>query len=280
MLNSPHDSLIEYKRFLMDSFKWWLSGSEWIMVVQDLINFFTHRGEMAPEDGYQVIRHYPRRWIFRYACKDAPATQFVVKAFPLKKLRQQIKYRRWGWSEFNNLLIARERGIPAPYPYAYGEWRHWGLVRMNLVILEDLAPLQDIVSLLREGTLSASTLFKLLDQISELFGKFYQASCNHIDLSAGNIMVDPEGLLMPRPIDFGYVSFLLKPSLLILVSQTARFSQSLREWISLKDFEEWFINLLKKVAPEERPEKWWESFKTFYLNEDLSRADRLQLYSG
>lgn len=264
----------------MDSFKWWLSGSEWATVVEDVTVFLPQCGEVPPEKGYQVIRRSPRRWIFRYTCQDGPVMQFVVKAFPLTKLRQQIKHRRWGWSEFNNLLIARQRGIPAPYPYAYGEWRHWGRVRMNLVFLEDLAPLKDIISLLREGTLSVSTLFTLFDQMTELFAKFYQASCNHIDLGAGNIMVNPVKPLLPRPIDFQYVSFSLKPSLIILACQTARFARSLREWISLKDFEEWFINLLKKVAPEERPEKWWESFKTFYLNEDLSRADRLRLYSG
>lgn len=154
-------------------------------------------------------------------------------------------------------------------------------MKINVVLLEDLAPLQDIDFLLREGTLSVSTLFTFFDQMSELFGKFYRASCNHIDLGAKNIMVNPAGHLFPRPIDFQYVSFLSKPSILMLVCQTARFARSLRDWIPLEVFEEWFVDLLRKLVPEERPEKWWETFKTLYCNnENLSRADRFQLRSG
>jgi hypothetical protein len=113
--------LKDYQKSTVNSFNWLLSGSEWARVIRELTGFLLNSGKVLPKEGYQLIRRSSRRWIFRYTCREGPVTEFVVKAFPLKTLRLQIKHRRYGWREFTNLLVARQKGIPAPYPYAYGE---------------------------------------------------------------------------------------------------------------------------------------------------------------
>lgn len=178
----------------------------------------------SPHDGrliLNVFKHERRRFVASIDKTTSTGKRLVIKAFPLRSLLAQLRWRRYGYREFCNHREAISRGIPTPELYAYFQVRNrFGLTENCGVLIENLAEHK----ILREAVRNeAIDRWQCLADVARLVQICHIKGANHIDLSVDNIMVGPDGL---RVIDWQYATFFGSKRDRQIVMQTAYFLQT------------------------------------------------------
>lgn len=212
-----------------------------------------------------------KKWIFRLANGD------VVKAMYLHTLPLRLKYRRYARDEAANLIWAASKGIHVPSVHGIGARRsRAGLVDTAVLMLDELAGMRTVTELLQEAGDEMDRISAVLRATIPVFERLHQSGCNHIDLNAGNILLDPRNLqATPAVIDFKYALFHQRPSLEILMLEAARFGRDCTTLVPAEAVRAWFESLLDHLSVEnERQREWCRRRFDCYLHVRLSRKDR------
>ena len=194
-------------------------------------------------DSSRFFKREERRLIFRL---DHGGMDYAVKAMPLHRLRTRLAFKRYAYAEALNLLRAEKLGLPVPNVDAYGEARHWRLVRWNAVIMEYLPHIP-----LRERLISQppeDEQWTLLLRALDVLVKLYHCGCNHIDFGPHAVMLGPEGPSGDTLLDLQYCHFYPNPRPETLAAQAGYFAWSVstnRDWVSESMMARWFDHLLQ-----------------------------------
>lgn len=259
--------------------KWWLEDESLIPVAQSVAAAIRDITKQTVPSNVKIIKSRERKIIFRIEGSKAVSQSFIVKVFFLEHFAHRLKYHRYGLDEVANLLKAKDKGINTPEVYGYGQIHDLlGLVKVSIIILEDLVDLSPIRELM--GIKSADECSRMFMRTLPLFVSLYRANCNHIDVNGGAVMLcdhNPDSQLFL--LDFQHARFYNKPSLEVLAFEAGLFAKSCARWLSSDIIYEWFAEILNAVdvsGPGAR-EKMRSRFD-FYLKADLSRRERQKIY--
>ncbi len=220
-----------------------------------------------------LLKKAKRRLVFIYPVEGQ---KFVVKAFPLDSIGKKLKHRKYAYSEAFNMAQAERLGIPSPQLLGYGYQKRLFLVNWNAVLMEYL-PYSSMEQLLDHND-DALVRMNILQKAYPLFDIMYKTGCNHIDFKPGSICMDEADL---RIIDFQYVCYMSKPSLLVLAAQAGHFAWDVsvrNNWLSVEEAHTWFGGLLEYLDVS-RDESVWDVFiRTSSIR--YSIADRMSGVAG
>jgi len=168
-----------------------------------------------------VFKDAGRRFVAALDRTADDGKRLVIKAFPLRNLLAQLRWRRYGYREFCNHREAVCRGIPTAGLYAYFHVQNrFGFTESCGVLMEHLAD----YTTLREALLRETTdRWQTLADAAALLHACQAQGVNHIDASVDNILIGADGL---RLIDWQYASFFDSPRVSQAVMQTAYFLQT------------------------------------------------------
>lgn len=167
----------------------------------------------------ELLKQSTRRCVLRMSQFSVDHYSVVIKAFPLSKIEERIKYKKYGLAEANNYLRAEQYELPAPACYAYFEHHSLGLVKCNGVILEDLCDYITLDDLVQE---SPEQRLPILNKAIPVMAQLFKAGVNHIDMSPHNLMESSDGGRVVL-IDWQYCSFVAAKNVKQLVYQAAQF---------------------------------------------------------
>lgn len=225
------------------SSNWRLRTEAWQLTATRATDWIVHPEQIPPT---ALFKRGPRRLVFRLDSVHPQYPALMVKAFPLDTIRHRWRHKKYGQAETINLLIAEQRGLPAPRVFAHGWSRQWGLVSWNALAMEfiDGRPLKEYLI-----HASDSTKRKLLWRVLPLFEQIYQTGCNHIDLGPHAILLG-QSTQGDRLIDFQYCRFLDAPAPPTFAAQAGYFGWCLTTHWNLAPRElviEWFQALLGRL---------------------------------
>lgn len=175
------------------------------------------------QPGQTLLKQARQRFVLRHPTQDGSV---VIKLFPLKSVVSRLKHPKYAYTEFANMCMARDRGVPVPDPIAFLETRRAGLVRCSGLIQQDLAGHVDLLTLSKDAGLP---YLEVARHATRALKMLFDAGVNHIDLRDENIMVAPDS-----------------GDLQIIDWQYARFGPAREPWL-LEYLTAYFIRL----APEE-----------------------------
>ncbi len=164
------------------------------------------------DSNIKILKLDTRRCILLVDTNQGP---LVVKSFPFTRIKEKLKYKKYGLAEINNNAKARQLGIKTPEYYAYFESRRFGLVSINGCIMSFLTAHTSLEELCKN---SADQLDLAIPVLTELF----HTGVNHIDLSPANIFFTQDNTNYSI-IDWQYCSFHTPNDPLQLAVQTAHF---------------------------------------------------------
>ena len=227
--------------------KCWLSDESIIPVfrrIQTVLRKWKHDETTADID---IITQCARNVLFRIR-DERSGGSFVCKAFFLHHLSHRLQYFNYGLDEASCLVTAKQRGISTPAVYGYGQlYDGCGLVRCNMVLLEDLGHLSTIRELMEKA--SVPERVELFKRTIPLFISLYKGNCNHIDVNHSAIMLDAAdydaGVYL---LDFQHAQFHDSSSHEILMFETGYFARACREWISVEAVYDWLSEILKQIG--------------------------------
>lgn len=214
---------------LPDRVRWWLIDAAWEGPAQRATHAIREPRAIPPE---HLLKTGVRRLVFTGEVGGKP--RWVAKAFPLTPLRSRLKHDKYARSEARNLALARQRSVPAPRVYGWGEQRGWGVVRWNAVLMERIGGRSFADAL--EQAEDEVRRTEVFDRCVLLFRSLHLAGCNHIDLK-------PEALCLGDDrsedaiIDFQYCTFRDRPCLATIMAQAGHFvhwwerQHPPREWV-------------------------------------------------
>ena len=228
---------------------WFLRSPAWASLTER-VGELIRKPEEIPADA--LLKRAPRRLVFLCQAGLAQHPLIVVKVFPLSRLRDRLRHKRYAYNETVNLLTAADLGLPVPGVFGYGLCREMGLTRWNALLLQFLQGRP-----LREHLAGADALTQrnLLWRVLPLFQKIYQAGCNHIDLGPHAIFLGDTNGARDCLIDFQYCRFLEKPDPRTLAAQAGYFGWCLTTYWNLAPASlvtEWFETLLDKLSLTDR----------------------------
>lgn len=178
----------------------------------------------SPHD-FQLISHVfkdeRRRFVAAIDKTASDGKRIVIKAFPLRTVLAQLRWRRYGYLEFSHHREAVCRGIPTAGLYAYFQvTNRFGLTESCGVLMEHLAEYATLREALRQETIDR---WQALADVAGLLQVCQAKGVNHIDISVDNIMTGADGLKL---IDWQYATFFESPRDSQTVMQTAYFLQT------------------------------------------------------
>lgn len=210
---------------LRGGIRWRLAGRAWMdaaRVASDAIR----DPEIIPDA--KLLKSGTRRLVFADGTGAAEpgaagidADRWVIKAFPLDGLRSRLKHRKYARSEAANLILARQRSVPAPAVHALGEQRRLGLVVWNAVIMDWVGGRTFSEALHRAA--DDGERLDVLRRCARLFRLLYRAGCNHIDLKPEAVRIGQD-TAADGIIDFQYCTFRDGPSLDTVMAQAGHFA--------------------------------------------------------
>ncbi len=222
---------------------WWLLEDRLESCIADVVPLIQDASLIAEQN---ILKQGTRRLIFRHSTND---TCFLIKAFPLDTLRSRLQYRKYAYNETVNLITAQERGIPVPKLYGYGYLKRGPLVVWNAVC-QEFVDMPNMEMLLNTQS-NVKQRYGLVKRSLPLFKCLYETGCNHIDFKPGSILLGQGGIGII--IDFQYVSYLTKPSPVVLAAQAGYFAWDVcikNKWIEKVIMREWFDELLNCLCLE------------------------------
>lgn len=180
---------------------------------------------VASPHGFPLVSHVfkdeRRRFVAAIDKTTSDGKGILIKAFPLRTLWAQLRWRRYGFREFCHHREAVCRGIPAAGLYAYFQvTNRFGLTESCGVLVEHLAQYTTLREALRRETIDR---WQALADVAGLLQVCHAKGVNHIDISVDNILTGADGLKL---IDWQYASFFASPRDSQTVMQTAYFLQT------------------------------------------------------
>ncbi len=213
----------------------------------------------------KILKQDTRRCIVRVDANKGP---LIIKSFPFTKLKEKLKYKKYGLAEITNNIKARGLGITAPSYYAYFESRRYGLVQINGCIMECLdehTPLEEIYGQ------DHKYLHIAIPVLKELFNK----GVNHIDISPSNIFFQDNKTDFSI-IDWQYCSFHTPNDPLQLAVHAAHFLRGIKTGLTPDLQTEWLEQLYLSSNPDISKDSFLEAVG-YLQNNKLSIKDRLTL---
>ena len=266
-MNNPADPLASLQlHSLTNDLKLWCEPKQIRLTSNNLIiQSIDQCGSDITQASTQILKTGIRRHVIRVNTSEGP---LVIKSFPFTKLKEKLKYKKYGLAEISNNIKARQLGIPAPHYYAYFESRRFGLVTANGCIMNFLCnqyPLEDICK--NDNKL----LYIAIPVLTELFKK----GVNHIDISPTNIFFtgDKTNFCI---IDWQYCSFHKPNDPLQLVVQAAHFLRGIKTDLNHDLRSKWLAQLYQSSNPDISKHSFLTAISTLQSNK-LSIKDRLAL---
>jgi len=264
--------------------RWWLADQSLTSVagfVSQIAGDGIHEGA---DNNVQILKYRPGATVFRLCSCEGREQSYVVKVFRLRRLGHKLKYdglgyNRFGLSEAANLIIASERGLCVPTVYGYGRIRgSSSLVKMSIVVEEDLPSHVSVGRLLRFSCGDRRKTTAVLDCVIPIFSNLYQASCNHIDVNLGSILVGDEGSQRAYLLDFEHAVFHSTPSLNVVMFEAAVFAQGCSKWVGEELITDWLGRLLSALRVQGQAERMNLSRRFhYYRGVHLSRKERKRI---
>ncbi len=227
--------------------------------------------ESSLREAPALIRDRRNHLVFRLRWERGSA---IVKVFLYGSLRERLKYRSGALSETRNVLLAAKLGVPVPEVMGYIHRRRWGLVTRAAVVFQDLAGYSRLSELAERMEPGGAGLRSVVFRAVPLLLRLYRAAVNHIDVSAGNIMLHSSDPSQDRIIDFHRVRFLDAPSREVLINQALWFYRSVGTHVSAFE-DEWFEALMRGAGIPSSP-ALWERWRVGRASKERpSRKERL-----
>ena len=261
-------------RYRSKRFRWHVADSTWTESIK-LLETLLENISAIPEENF--FKNEKRRLIFRW-CKTGNQDEphLLAKCFPLERIKERLRYKRYGVAEAANLLKAKQRGLPVPAVHALG-MRH-GLIGTDFaVVVMDYLPYPLMYDLFFTP-LSEDARARLLKRANPLINLLYSRGANHIDFGAHSIILSGETLGVDSIIDWQYANFIerrnpkLPAALAGLVGRSVAINQ---HWFPVSTITSWFLELLEELKIENSP-ILLDIFER-NLTEKLSIKDRLNL---
>jgi hypothetical protein len=212
-----------------------------------------------------ILKIATRRHILRIDSEYGP---LVIKSFPFKKLKEKLKYKKYGLAEIVNNAKAKQMGIHTPTYLAYFESRQFGTVSINGCIisyLNEYTPLEDICKEDKQAHyLAIPVLIKL-----------YNTGVNHIDISPSNIFFNKNQTDFSI-IDWQYCSFFEPNNPIQLVVQTAHFLRGIKPGLDSQARSKW-LEQLYDISNPNIPRQEFMSAVTKLEQQKTAIKDRLAL---
>jgi len=170
--------------------KWWFRDEQVSQTRQVFLDAILNPKAVSPDWRMHAHRRTERKVVLRIEAVNG-GTNFFCKGFLLNTFSRRLRAFRCGLDEAANFIRARQHGIAAPRVLGYGQMRDdLGLVRMNMVILEDLEYCVTISQLMQSA--AEYDRAALFHKTTSLFADLYHAGCNHIDINSRAIMLNPK----------------------------------------------------------------------------------------
>ena len=266
-MNRPANQLPSLQpHSLQNNLKLWCDPKHADIITDSYItNSINQRDSNLINTHAQILKTGTRRRVIRV---NATKGHLVIKLFPFTKIKEKLKYKKYGLAEIYNNIRARKLGIPAPHYYAYFELRHFGLVSMNGCIMNFLdqhTSLEDICNSEKDA------LHLAIPVLTKLFHK----GVNHIDISPANIFFTDDKTDFSI-IDWQYCSFYTPNDPLQLVVQTAHFLRGIKTELNQNLQSEWLEQLCQSSNPDISRQSFLTAISNLQ-NSKLSIKDRLAL---
>ena len=254
--------------------KWWLKDESVTPVAQSVATAIMEITNQTVPSNTEIIKSSERKSVFRMEHPQHPAQSFIAKVFLLNRFEHRLKYYKYGLDETANLIRAKARGINSPEVYGYGHiYDMLGLVKVSIIILEDLRHLSPIGVLMRAK--SEDERSRVFMRTVPLFVRLYEAGCNHIDVNSGAVMLSDRDLdSKVFLLDFQHAKFYDRPSSEILMFEAGRFAKSCRNWVSDETIGDWLADLFAAIGLDDSDERrtMRERFE-YYFDTHLSRKE-------
>jgi tRNA A-37 threonylcarbamoyl transferase component Bud32 len=166
-----------------------------------------------------IYKKAPRKCVLLIRQPSEEITELVLKGYPLSKLKDQLKHKRFGWQEALNLLQAKALGIRTPHFYGYIEARKYGFTTANGVLIQRLSEHRTLMEMIHD---SQDDIFDIIDLAIPVISEFYEKGVNYIDMSPHNLMSNG-GELPLTTIDWQNCAFIEQRNDRQLILHSAQF---------------------------------------------------------
>ena len=226
-------------------FQWMVTDSTWIDPIK-LLEPLLENSDMIPEEDF--YKNERRRLIFRYSgIGEQNNPDLLVKGFPLTKMKDRLRYRKYAIAEATNLIQAKKRGLPVPTPHAIGLCRGFR-ADFNAVVM-DYLPYLSMRDLFL-SPLAQDARKQLLTRVSPLIKTLYFEGVNHIDFGPHAILLAKEKRGVDFIIDWQYANFTKRQDPKLLATLSGGFGWTVatnRDWLSAEAVTSWFLELLDQL---------------------------------
>ncbi len=266
----------------------WLKNENLVPVAQSVLSTIDkYDGAVSPHNVVTLKQCAGKRLIFRINTPQVAEKAFVVKVFPLRRLKHRLRYHwtkhsRYAFNEAANLIIAAKRGVRVPKVYGYGcIYDSYHLTKASLVLLECLAqhtPADELLKLNREDEKQCA---RILSSTIPVFISLHEAHCNIVYILSDAIMLGGEDSKQDAfVVDFEYARFYNKHSLEILVYEAAYFARSCPDWLAHRIINDWVTKLFDAVGIRDNAlrKKLMERFKYYFHVPYMSHKESVEIY--
>lgn len=261
-----------------------LQDEDLVPVAESVLSAIDMYDQRVAQHNVRTLKHCAgKRLVF---CINTPSTAgatFVVKVFPLRRVKHRLryhwtKYSRYAFNEAANLIIAAERGVKVPQVYGYGcIYDSYRLTKASLVILECLAeytPANELLELNREDE---KECVRILDSTIPVFISLHKAHCNIVYILSDAILLNGNNS-DAFVVDFEYARFYNKSNLETFAYEAAYFARSCPDWLERRIIDDWFAQLLNAagIRDESTRRKLMERFN-YYFHAKLSHKESVNI---
>lgn len=266
---------------------WWLLDEGLSGVADSVVKVVRSILDNSLPDELEILKLTKRKALFIINDVSDSGRSFVAKAFLLNHFSHRLSYHLYARDEAANLIEAKNKGINTPNVYGYGHlYDCFGLVRANVIILENLQKLTPISKVMHTG--NEQERFEAFMGTIPLFISLYKANCNHIDINANAVMLGKSNSLpVVYLLDFQHARFHDKPSMEILMFETGYFSKACRKWVPKEKIFDWLGQILDIIGIRDnaKREKMRERF-TYYFEarnipatrKEMARKERRDIF--
>ncbi len=232
--------------------RWRMTRPYWMESVE-LLEALLENIDLVP--GRNFFKNGQRRLIFCWSqTGEHDKPNLLAKGFPLKRIKDRLRYRRYGVAEAVNLTKAKHRGLPVPTAHALGLRR--GLIGVDFaVVIMDYLPYPSMYDLFFTA-MEEDAREKLFQRAGPLIKMLYFRGANHIDFGAHSILLSREELGVDSIIDWQYANFIEQRTPKLPAALAGLFGRSVainQNWFSVATVTEWFLELLEELEIEKSP---------------------------
>jgi tRNA A-37 threonylcarbamoyl transferase component Bud32 len=203
----------------------------------------------------------------------------VVKAISSNGLKTKLlRYKRYAPAEAELMHIGYERGLPLPALHALGLRRRGPLVFQTVLLIEDLRSYDNIAKRIEDGEMDDLDA-PLWTALTELVLLLYRNGCNHIDLSANNVMSSQSDHCALRLIDLADAKFWPEPSDRILAFHAFRLNANFQTYGMSADLcKSWIELLFHHADVTGDPDDLWSYYHSYDNGRRLRKTERRAIH--